>query len=130
MSTIRTKIIRAFIVLIVLSIIIFTFFSLNSIEKNAEKRIPNHFREIGKEIYYNISSKFLNAYNRINILKADEVISGHFSKSMKRKRLLYFKELFKDYEDISLIDKKGNLILSTDYKFIGNWKGNEYFKLI
>ncbi len=137
----KNKILFAFIFISIFSITIITLLFINQNKSYIIKSIQNNFSLISESLYYSISNKVTNSFTRLELVSNDSIIKNpNYTKEEKINQLNIYKNLFLDYEDITIIDTNGITIVSTDYKYRGDWnylknfqeslKGNSYLSRV
>jgi signal transduction histidine kinase len=118
-----------FLLVIVSLIIVFNFFLLPGIEKSIEEKTIENVENIVGFYGSEIENYLLTNANTIEILARNPVFyKENISKNEILDQLNTTKYFYTAYEDISYLDTRGNVILSTDYQYRGDWTENKWYK--
>ena len=128
--SIQLKTTLMFLLVILIIVIIFNIVLLPQIEDTLEKKsfenIDNIVYFYGKEINHQLS----NTLHTIEILAKNPIFIKENASSNEILEQLQTTKLHSDnYEDISFIDNEGNVVISTDYQYRGDWKTNKWYQI-
>jgi len=126
---IQAKITFTFILIILVLLVLSSFVILPEIEKSLkEKSIENLENTVGFYAY-DIFHVIEEQKNNIIVLSKDPVLADiNVSKEDLVEQINITKEFHSGFEDITLVDNNGNVIVSTDYSYRGEWITNKWYQ--
>ena len=125
----QTKILFYFFIIALVPIISIASLTVIQSKKAVENGITQDFKKIAEELYANINRDILKGFEDIQLLATNPIIAAeNIEAEEKREELLKLKQIFRVYEDITLIDVEGKVITSTDYNFRGAWRYKKEFQ--
>ncbi|MFO7735239.1 MAG: ATP-binding protein [bacterium] len=86
--------------------------------KNLQKRTADTFENISEQVYKNVELLMDKSFGHIDF------IAKYYADSKDRfseEKLKHYKNMTGMFNDITIIDTEGNVLLSSDYNFIGDW---------
>lgn len=96
-----------------------------SLRETVENNLINLASEVGIEVERTI----FTAYTNIKTLANNPVIKSEIAtKEDKLLEMQKIQDFYKIFEDITLIDLEGNVIVSTTYNYRGAWKVKDWYK--
>jgi len=85
-------------------------------------------QNLARETLFNIQTVYDNALKNINVISQNDLIKNNIQDDKTlRKELIKLKSLFSTYDDITLLNKEGGVIVSTDYNYNSGWKYRDFF---
>jgi len=95
-----------------------------SIEEKSFENIQNVVRFYGSDIehYLSINSNTIEILARNPVFEKENVTEQEILEQLNTTKYYYT-----DYEDISYLDTNGNVIVSTNYQYRGDWKANKWY---
>lgn len=127
--TLQTKILFYFLIIALVPIISIASLAVIQSKKAVENGVTQDFKKIAEELYANINRDVLKGFEDIQLLATNPIIAAeNISAEKKKVELLKLKQIFRVYEDITLIDVEGEVITSTDYNYRGTWRHKKWFQ--
>jgi len=95
-----------------------------SIEEKSFENIQNVVRFYGSDIehYLSVNSNTIEILARNPVFEKENVTEQEILEQLNTTKYYYT-----DYEDISYLDTNGNVIVSTNYQYRGDWKANKWY---
>jgi len=126
---IKTKTTLLILSVLVLVLITTIGLALPQIEKTMKKQAIDNLHEMASFLEYQIEQQLNDNLKEIELLSKNPVfLHDDILKDDILYQLNNMKKFFPDYEDITFIDNKGKTIVSTDYRFRGEWKTNKWYQ--
>jgi methyl-accepting chemotaxis protein len=124
----HTKTTIIFLLVALLPLITIGFLYLTQIQDSLEKTAYTNIQHIAIETGNEIERFVSQRRGDIEVLASNSVIrSENTSRDEKLAVMLDVQRTYRVYEDVTLIDKEGNVIASTNYSYWCEWSGNEWF---
>ena len=97
---------------------------------NTRDSIKQNMSNLTSELGALIDWKILNAVTHLKLLANNEIIySTDISMDEKQKEMRKICDLFKTFDDITLLDVNGIVLTSLKYDFRGDWRYKKWFKI-
>lgn len=126
--TLRRKIITFFLLVGLLPLVIIIFLAFTQIPSSLRNTVGDHLFSLAEETIFTVDELIEDARTQIESLAEDPIIkSKEITAREKRLEMRKRQDLVKIFEDTTLIDLDGNVIISTTYKHRGEWKDKEWF---
>jgi methyl-accepting chemotaxis protein len=112
-----------------LPLVIFSFNSFFLSSSFLKEKIFSNLEEITRLLDAETEEFISNSFNNIVILSENPILkSSKISLEEKSKELNKIIKYYPRFKDITFIDKEGNTLCSTSFKFYGKWKSNVWFQ--
>lgn len=112
-----------------LPLLIFSFNSFFLSSSFLKEKIFSNLEEITRLLEAETEEFISNSFNNIVILSENPILkSSKISLEEKSKELNKIIKYYPRFKDITFIDKEGNTLCSTSFKFYGEWKSNVWFQ--
>ena len=112
-----------------LPLLIFSFNSFFLSSSFLKEKIFSNLEEITRLLDAETEEFISNSFNNIVILSENPILkSSKISLEEKSKELNKIIKYYSRFKDITFIDKEGNTLCSTSFKFYGKWKSNVWFQ--
>lgn len=125
----RKKIIFLFLFFGLLPLVIAFFLTVVQIQKSLRETGGNNLTSLADEVVASVEKTIQSIYTDVELLSANPLIrSKQTSNEEKLSELKKIQDFYGIFEDITLIDLEGNVIISTTYKYRGDWKNKQWYQ--
>lgn len=112
----------------VLPLLLNSLFSFSIIRDSLEKSTFSNLERMNELISFEIENLMAQAFNNISVLAQNPIlISKETSKEEKEAELKKIYKYYALFQDITILNKNGEVITSTTYLFYGGWTTNYWF---
>lgn len=126
--TLRRKFILSFLGVGLLPLIAVTFLTIAQIQNSLRETVSESSLSLVDETMESLEKTTANIYLDIELLADNPLIrSKTAGREEKLSEMKKMKDIYKIFEDVTLIDLNGNVIVSTDYKYRGEWVSKEWY---
>jgi len=127
-TTLRKKATLLFLLIGLLPFVLIVFLIIGQIRDSLKETVSNNLTSLADEVMNSIEKTSQNLYIDIELLAEDPLIkSKEASKEEKLYEMQKIQDFYGIFEDITLIDLKGNVITSTTYGYRGEWITKEWY---
>ncbi|MCP4713561.1 MAG: PAS domain S-box protein [Deltaproteobacteria bacterium] len=129
----RFKSLQTRIVICFISIALFVTAGITSLtivqaRKTLRKELARNLTLIGNEAYHVVNNVFVRAFADVQMIAGNALLcSSDVPIENKRAELLRLKGILRIYEDLTILDKNGTILTSTDYNLRGSLIYRKYF---
>ncbi|MEK9165910.1 MAG: cache domain-containing protein, partial [Patescibacteria group bacterium] len=125
----RKKIIFLFLFFGLLPLAVTFFLTIIQIQKPLRETVNNNLTSLADEVIGSVEKTARAIYADVELLSANPLIrSNEASNEEKLSEIKRIQDFYGIFEDITLIDLKGNVIISTTYKYRGDWKNKQWYQ--
>jgi len=125
----RKKIIFLFLLFGLLPLVITFFLTIVQIQKSLRETKNNSLTSLANEVVSNVEKTVRSVYTDVELLSANPLIrSKSASNEEKLSEIKRIQDFYGIFEDITLIDLDGNVIISSTYKYRGEWKNKQWYQ--
>ena len=125
----RKKIILLFLFFGLLPLVITFFLALFQIQKSLRETVNSNLSSLANEVMNSTEKTVQSIYTDVELLSANPLIrSTEASDGEKLSEIKKIQDFYGIFEDITLIDLEGNVIISTTYKYRGEWKNKQWYQ--
>ncbi len=125
----RKKIIFLFLFFGLLPLVITFFLTIVQIQKSLRATVNNSLTSLTNEVMDSVEKTVQSVYADVELLSANPIIrSRQTNNQEKLSEIKRIQDFYGIFEDITLIDLDGNVIISTTYKYRGEWKNKQWYK--
>ncbi|PIU15502.1 hypothetical protein COT20_01535 [bacterium (Candidatus Gribaldobacteria) CG08_land_8_20_14_0_20_39_15] len=125
----RKKIIFLFLFFGLLPLAVTFFLTVVQIQKPLRETVNNNLTSLADEVVTSVEKTVRAVYADIELLSANPLIrSNETSNEGKLSEIKKIQDFYGIFEDITLIDLEGNVIISTTYKYRGDWKNKQWYQ--
>ncbi|MDO8524177.1 MAG: cache domain-containing protein [bacterium] len=127
--SLRKKIISLFLFFGLLPLVVTFFLAVTQIQKSLREMANNHLISLADEVMGSVEKTIQSIYTNTELLSANPLIrSKQASNEEKLSELKKIQDFYGIFEDITLIDLDGNVIISTTYQYRGDWKNKQWYQ--
>ena len=126
--TIQWKIIFAFLIISLTSIVIVSLVSMSQARSGLRDDVAAHFSEMAQNQYIYVSQVMKDGHNDSLLLAENAVVKSDVPREAKQAELQQKRDILNEYEDITLIDPAGEVIASTGGGAAVDWESRDEFK--
>lgn len=84
---------------------------------------------LARETLFNVQTIYETAKRNVNVISQNNIIRKNLDKpQILTQELLKLKSILGTYDDLTILDKTGNVIVSTDYNYNTGWKFRKFFQ--
>ncbi len=127
-KSLRTRIVIYFIFLALLVTAGITSLAIVQARNILREELSQNLTLIGNEVYHVVNNMVARAILDVQMLTGNTVLcSNDISFETKQAELLRFKKTLRNYEDLTILDTNGTILVSTDYNLRGSPMHKSYF---
>jgi len=125
----RKKIIFLFLFFGLLPLAIEFFLTIIQIQKSLRETERDNLISLSNEVVSSVEKIVQSIYFDVELLSANPLInSKSASNEEKLSEIKKIQDFYGIFEDITLIDLDGNVIISSTYKYRGEWKNKQWYQ--
>ncbi len=125
----RKKIIFLFLFFGLLPFVIAFFLTIVQIQKSLKETRGSSLISLSSEVMGSVEKTVQSIYADVELLSANPLIrSNQVGNEEKLLELRKIQDFYGIFEDITLIDLDGNVIISTTYQYRGDWKNKQWYQ--
>ncbi|KPJ57571.1 hypothetical protein AMJ49_00410 [Parcubacteria bacterium DG_74_2] len=125
----RKKIAFLFAFFGLLPLIITAFLTITQIQNSLRETASDNLTSLAEEVMSSVEKTTRNIYIDIELLATNPLIkSKEASNEEKLSEMKKIQDFYRIFEDITLIDLEGNVIISTTYKYRGEWITKQWYQ--
>ncbi|MDD5750251.1 MAG: cache domain-containing protein [Candidatus Pacebacteria bacterium] len=125
----KKKIIALFLFFGLLPLVITFILTVFQIQKSLRETVSSNLTSLASEVASSIEKTVRGVYTDVELLSVNPLIrSKDASNEEKLSEITRIQDFYGIFEDITLIDLDGNVIISTTYKYRGEWKNKQWYQ--
>jgi methyl-accepting chemotaxis protein len=125
----RKKIIFLFLFFGLLPLVVAFFLTIFQIQKSLKETASNNLTSLANEIASSVEKTVRGVSTDVELLSANPLIrSEKVSNEEKLVEIKKIQDFYGIFEDITLIDLDGNVIISSTYNYRGDWKNKQWYQ--
>ncbi len=125
----RKKIIFLFLFFGLLPFVIAAFLTVIQIRNSLRETGSNNLTSLANEVMGSVEKTTLSINEDVKLVSANPLIRSNYSSNEEKlAELKKIQDFYGIFEDITLIDLDGNVIISTTYKYRGDWKNKQWYQ--
>ncbi|MCX6789634.1 MAG: cache domain-containing protein [Candidatus Gribaldobacteria bacterium] len=125
----RKKIIFLFLFFGLLPLAVAFFLTITQIQKSLRETTNNNLTSLANEVVSSVEKTVRSISADVELLSANPLIrSREASNEEKLSEIKRVQDFYGIFEDITLIDLDGNVIISSTYKYRGEWKNKQWYQ--
>ncbi|MEK9153745.1 MAG: hypothetical protein AAB723_04070, partial [Patescibacteria group bacterium] len=125
----RKKIVFLFLFFGLLPLVVTFFLTITQIQQSLRATANNSLTSLANEVVNSVEKTARSVYTDVELLSENPLVrSQEASNEEKLAEIKRIQDFYGIFEDITLIDLDGNVIISTTYKYRGEWKNKWWYQ--